>query len=164
MYRPRLSQWHSNLICDVQLHITGRPTSHQIDGNIEVQIGMFAGLMYFASEDEQNAYCNFLGLIPQPWDTQFNKRYGHIFPPQSKGFVPITHRQYSQEIFDLVGLCEFVDSPVNFAIKLIEARYQMLLKESHVASILERGREMIINQNQNRSRRHTEMNYSSTKK
>lgn len=144
MYRPRLSQSHSNLICDVQLHITGRPTSNQIERNIEVQIGMFAGAMYFATEEEQNAYCDFLGLIPQPWDQEFNKRYGRIFPPQSKGFVPITHRQYSPEIFDLVGLCEFNDSPVNFAIKLIEARYQMLLKESHVASILERGRKMEI--------------------
>lgn len=67
MYRPRLSNLHSNLMHVSELQVTGiTGNSEGIDINDEVQIGMYAGMMYFESEAEQDAYCGFMGLIPRP--------------------------------------------------------------------------------------------------
>lgn len=53
-------------------------------------------------------------------------------------------RQYSEAISNCVGQCKFKDNPVDLAIKLVETHHQTLLKESHVASILERNKKMPI--------------------
>ncbi|XP_031632913.1 uncharacterized protein LOC116346822 [Contarinia nasturtii] len=136
MYRARLSKSHCSLVQDPRLVITAMDTLEDIDIHDEVQIGFYAGIMFFQSEDEQNAYCNFLGLIPRPrtheQDMAFEK--GTI---QAKGFVPMGNRQYSESISSCVGHCQFQENPVDLGIKLIEAHHQNLLKESHVASILE---------------------------
>lgn len=137
MYRPRLSKFHSNLLRNTKLHVSGMQESSDIDVNDEVQIAMYSGSMNFASEIEQNAYCGFLGVIPRPrtplLETAFEN--GIIRP---NGFVHPENRRYSEEISNCVGQCKFKENPVDFAIKLIEAYHQALLKDSHVASILER--------------------------
>ena len=94
--------------------------------------------MYFECEAEQNAYCGFMGLIPRPRTQEQEDAFvnGNI---KSKGFVPIEYRQYPEAVADCVGKCKFHDNPVDVAIKLIEAHHQTLLKESHVATILENG-------------------------
>lgn len=136
MYRPRLSKSHDSLLHDPKLQITAMDVVDEISVHDEIAIGMYAGIMYFQSEDEQNAYCGFLGLIPRPRSQEleiaFNK--GTI---QAKGFVPSGNRHYSEAISSCVGQCMFEENPVDLAIKLIEAHHQNLLKESHVASILE---------------------------
>lgn len=149
MYRPRLSELHGNLLNEVGLLVTGQPVSaiNCIDMNDEILIGMYAGSMYFKSAAEQSAYCGFMGLIPRPRrEADLRQAYdeGKIV---SKGFVPRNFRRYLPAIENRVGRCEFNDSPVDFAIKLIEARHQSLQKESHVASILQRGKKMEFNQN-----------------
>lgn len=137
-YRPRLSKLHSNLIRDTDLMVTGLDEPGEIDVVDEVQIAMYAGSMYFESEDEQNAYCGFLGLIPRPRTQQQEQAFesGII---KAKGYVPIERRKFSEAVSDCVGRCKFHDNPVDLVIKLIEAHHQTMLKESHVASILERG-------------------------
>lgn len=73
MYRPRLSNFHSNLIHEPGLQLSGMATVNPIDIRDEVQIGVYAGAMYFGNKQEQSEYCNFLGLIPKPWtDDQIN--------------------------------------------------------------------------------------------
>lgn len=143
MYRPRLSKWHSNLLQDVALQVTDMEMIEDIGLNDEVQIGMFAGSMYFASEDEQDAYCGFLGLIPRPRPIGLEQaaEKGII---KSKGFVPVENRHQTAAIQNCVGQCKFHDNPVDLAIKLIEAHHQTLIKESHVAAILEQSIKMSI--------------------
>lgn len=140
MYRPRLSKYHSNLLGVTQLQITGTTSGTEMGVDIEheAQIGMYAGSMYFASEAEQNAYCGFMGLIPQPRSKEQEEVLvnGNI---KSKGFVPLEYRRHPEAIVKCVGKCKFEDNPVDMAIKLIEAHHQTLLKESHVATILEKG-------------------------
>lgn len=139
MYRPRLNKYHSNLLHETKLQITGaNPIENGIDIEHEAQIGMYAGSMYFASEAEQNAYCGFMGLIPRPRTPEQEEAFinGNI---KSKGYVPHEYRQYPEAISNCVGECKFQDNPVDMAIKLIESHHQTLLKESHVATILEKG-------------------------
>lgn len=137
MYRPRLSKFHSNLLHNSNLHVSGKQESNGIDLNDEVQIAMYSGSMNFANEIEQNAYCGFLGVIPRPRTTQLEAAFknGIIRP---NGFVYPENRRSSEEISNCVGQCKFMENPVDLAIKLIEAYHQALLKDSHVASILER--------------------------
>ncbi|XP_055325640.1 uncharacterized protein LOC129579505 [Sitodiplosis mosellana] len=138
MYRPRLSNLHSNLIHDVGLQLTGMAKANSIAVEDEVQIGVYSGLMYFANEDEQNAYCNFLGLIPGPWTSEQKEAFddGNI---EESGYVPIKKRKYIKDISPGVSQCKFKENPTDFAIKLIKAHHQVLPKDSHVASILNRG-------------------------
>lgn len=125
MYRPRLSKLHSNLVHNKRLQVTKMIKNDTIDIRDEVQIEVYSGAMYFQSEAEQNAYCGFLGLIPQPRTEEQENAFeeGAI---EHKGFVPLRKHQYSNEISNCV-------------IKIIEAHHQALLKESHVSSIVERG-------------------------
>ncbi|XP_055297736.1 uncharacterized protein LOC129566134 [Sitodiplosis mosellana] len=146
MYRPRINKMHSNLLDDINLMVTGKDETELIDIEDEVQIGVYAGMMYFESGDEQNAYCDFMGLIPRPRTKELERAFesGII---QTKGYVPIEKRQYSEAIASRVGQCKFQDNPVDLAVKLVEAHHQTLLKESHVAAILERSTKLIADIN-----------------
>lgn len=150
MYRPRLSELHDNLLNESCLHVTGQPASavNFIDLDDEVQISMYAGSMYFKSEAEMNAYCAFMGLIPRPRSTRDLQQAYDEGKIVSKGFVPKSFRRYLPDIETCVGRCKFEESPVDFAIELIEARHQSLQKESHVASILQRGKKVEFERNE----------------
>lgn len=145
MYRPRLSKHHSNLLDIAALQITGitEPIETSIDIELGAQIAAYAGSMYFASEIEQDAYCEFLGLIPHPRNKEQEEAFTNGII-KSKGYVPFEYRQYPEAIAKCVGKCKFHESPVDMAIKLIEAHHQTLLKESHVAKILEKGKKQKI--------------------
>lgn len=142
MYRPRLSKIHSNLLNDAKLQVTGSSALSTIDIDDQVQIGVYSGQMYFEDIAEQKAYCDFLGLIPAPRteDEQdaFNEK--HI---KENGFVPPKKRKMA-EISNCVGKCKFNECPVDFAINLIKAHHQVLLKNSHASSILKRGKKVFI--------------------
>lgn len=138
MYRPRLSKYHSNLLHETELQVTAMDEPSEIDAGHEAQIGMYAGSMYFANETEQDAYCGFMGLIPRPRTSEQDEAFANGII-KSKGYVPFEYRQHPETISNCVGQCKFHDNPVDMAIKLIEAHHQTLLKESHVATILEKG-------------------------
>lgn len=146
MYRPRINKLHSNLVHETDLQVTGMDETELIDIEDEVQIGMYAGMMYFENEDEQNAYCGFLGLIPRPRTKELERAVDNKVI-EAKGYVPMEKRQYSEAISNCVGQCKFQDNPVDLAVKLIEAHHQTLLRESHVAAILERSTKLIGNNN-----------------
>lgn len=143
MYRPRLNKTQKNLLHETRLQITAKPTPLRFDTCKEAQIGAFSGTMYFGSEIEQNAYCNFLGLIPRPRDhvleSEFNR--GMIAP---NGFVPSGNRKLSDSISQCVGACRFERNPVDLVLKLIKSHHQSYDKDSHVVSILEHGVKMQI--------------------
>lgn len=138
MYRPRLSESHSNLIHDTKLRISGTSSISHIGIADEVQIGMYAGMMYFKDEIEQNAYCGFLGLIPQPRTGKLRDAFEDNII-NSDGFVSTKRRRHSEAISNCVGQCKFNDNPVNLAAKFIRAHHQSLPEVSHAASILNRG-------------------------
>lgn len=142
MFRSQTSKLGSDLMSERDLCVTGNlDAPFDIDVKHVAQIKMFSGSMYFKSEDEQNAYCNFLGLIPQPRNTEQEAAFesGLIRP---NGFVQIGNRQHSS-IMKYVNECQFKSNPINLARKLIEAHHNFLHKESHAASILERGVKLI---------------------
>lgn len=136
-FRSRMSKLHSDLMHENNLQVTGSHTSMRVNAKDKAQIQMFSGSMYFNDEDEQNAYCNFLGLIPRPrtseQETAFERE---LIRPN--GFVPIKHRQNSK-VAKFVNQCKFEKSPIGLAKKLIEAHHDLLHQESQVAAILERG-------------------------
>lgn len=143
MFRPRLSKMHSDLLEVHELRVVGRNLTADIDPNDIAQIKVYAGSMYFRSEVEQNAYCNFLGLIPRPRNSEQEMAFENgIIKPN--GFVPKEHRN-RQLLVNNVGRCNFESNPVNLAIRLIEAHHQFVRKESHAAMILERGKKLPIN-------------------
>lgn len=137
MFRPRLSKHHCSLLNDKNMQVTGANERMSISVEDEIQIGMYAGMMYFKCDDEQNAYCNFMGLIPRPRPSQLDSAFENgIIEP--KGYVPFGNRNLVA-VAEYVNKCNFKKNPINLAIKLIESHHQTLLKESHVASILNRG-------------------------
>lgn len=144
-YRPRLSQFHSNLLHDVALQVTAANTNpdDRIDLDDEVQIAMYAGSMYFKSAVEQDAYCGFMGLIPNPridvLEIAFQE--GYIAP---NSYVPPENRSHSSAIARFVKKCKFTHNPVELATKIIEAHHTFLRKESHVSAILEEARKKDI--------------------
>lgn len=151
IYRPRLNKQHSILLHEPKLQIPKTDEPEAIDVNDEVQIGMFAGFMYFNKEAEQSAYCSFMGHIPRPRTEEQEDVFKSLLfenaVNKSKGFVPPEKRHYSEAISSCVGQCKFHDNPADLAIKLIEAHHQTLLKESHVALILERSTKLPIENN-----------------
>lgn len=144
MFRSRLSQCHSNLLNDVALRVTGMNNHNDpIDLFEQVQIGVYSGSMYFRNAAEQDAYCGFLGLIPQPRTIELEKAFEEEII-SANGFVPKENRKKSKAISLCVGECKFTCNPVELAIKLIEANHQFIRKESHAASILEKSVKMDI--------------------
>ncbi|XP_055310984.1 uncharacterized protein LOC129573874 [Sitodiplosis mosellana] len=148
MYRSRLSKLHDNLLHQTNLQVTGITEEiPRINICDEVQIGIFSGSMYFNNEAEQNAYCSFLGVIPRPRTEEQEEAFkkGVIKP---NGYVTPENRSHSKAITEAVAACKFNKNPVDLAIKLIEAHHHLSdRKESHVASILERGFKMEITEN-----------------
>lgn len=139
MYRPRLSKFHNNLLRIPGLHVTAIPHSMNIDFLcVEVEVGVFAGSMYFKDETEEKKFCSFLGLIPRPRNAILEIAFdtGII---RSNGFVPKEKRNNSKFIAELVGGCRFVKNPADLVIKLIIAHHHFMREESHVASIVDRG-------------------------
>lgn len=142
MYRPRLSSSHGFLLNVNDLGANGQSTAAEIAKEDMAAIGMFAGGMYFATEEEQNAYCGFMGLIPQPRAAELEEafRAGKIKP---KGYVENENRQL-RYIKNRVGGSQFVRNPVDLAISIIEARNEIMNADSHVASILKKGVKKLI--------------------
>lgn len=145
-YRPRLSQFHSNLMYERPLQVTAQnanPDDH-MGMEEEAQIAMYSGSMYFNSEMEQDAYCSFMGLIPSPRtpDLEMAFEEGYITP---NSYVPTENRRHSAAISRLVKKCKFNENPVELAIKLIEAHHVFVRKESHVSAILEKATKKKIN-------------------
>lgn len=143
MFCPRLSKTHSDLLDVKEIRVTGKKSTSDIDAHDIAQIKVYAGSMYFRSEAEQNAYCNFLGLIPRPRAIHQERAFeGGIIKPN--GFVPKEYRNLPF-LADNVDRCNFTTNPVNLATRLIEAHHQFIRKESHAAMILERGKKLPIN-------------------
>lgn len=138
MYRPRISNLHSNLIHETGLQVTGMATPLAINAEDEIQIGVCSGLLYFADEVEQRVYCGFLGLIPRPWDEaeEIASKKGII---DDNRFVAARKRGYPEASELGVKKCKFDDNPTDLVIDLINAHHQILPKNSHAASILNRG-------------------------
>lgn len=149
MYRPRLSKFHDNLLHERRLHVTGMASAEcGIDMKTEVEIGVYAGSMFFKSETEQNAYCGFLGVIPRERTPELDAAFDNkIIKPN--GFVPRENRSYSASVRQCVGECRFDKNPVDLVVNLISAHHQFLRKESHVASIVDRGFKLAINDDNN---------------
>lgn len=139
MYEPRLSQVHNNLLHEKRLMVTAMDKEHiqRIDLKLEAQIAVFTGSMYFGSDAEQNAYCNFIGVVPRPFNTQQTIAFANK-KIQPNGFVAEAHRN-SLHLKRYVGECRFKQNPIDLAIQIIELRHQFMRKESHVASILEKA-------------------------
>lgn len=138
MYRARTSQFHSNLLHDKYLCVTGASQTG-IDLKDEVQISMFAGAQYFGNDKEQDAYCEYLGLIPRPRTNPILQLAFIEGLIQPNGFVPMPNRKRASEIFSCVGNCPFQQNPVSFAIQIISAHHEFIRTESHAASILQKG-------------------------
>lgn len=77
-----------------------------------------------------------MGLIPLARSREHQKAFddGIIKP---NGFVPIKNRHVQG--VECISKCKFDESPVALAVKIIDAHHEFLRKESHVASILEKG-------------------------
>ncbi|KAG4070074.1 hypothetical protein HA402_013734 [Bradysia odoriphaga] len=144
MFHPRIKHLHSNLIRESALRVCGWENAPRIRVEEEVQIGMLSGLMYFADDEEQAAYCSFLGLIPRPRTVELESAFtqGIINP---NGFVERKNRQFSELIGSIVGKCGFDQNSTDLAVKLIEAHHQHLPAGCHVASVLLRGIKAQIN-------------------
>lgn len=147
MYRPRLSKFHNNLLHERRLRVTGSMGNNvfDIDLKTEVEISVYAGSMFFKSDVEQNAYCGFLGLIPRERTPELTTAFDNkIIKPN--GFVPPENRSYSISVWQCVGECRFHKNPVDLVVNLISAHHQFMRKESHVASIVDRGFKLSINE------------------
>lgn len=142
MYRPRLNNLQSNLIHEVGLQVTGQATPKVITIEDEVQIGIYSGLLYFGDEAEQNVYCGFLGLIPRPWNTEQEMAFKKGIIDEN-GFIPFSKRNFSEASDFGVDKCKFKDNPMDLAIDLINAHHQMLPKNAHAASILNRRKKAL---------------------
>ncbi|XP_031621557.1 uncharacterized protein LOC116339677 [Contarinia nasturtii] len=143
MFRPTLSKLHSDLLIEPDLRVSNKKVTHNIELNDSAQIKMFSGSMYFSTEAEQNAYCNFMGLIPRPRTREQEIAFDNdqIRP---NGFVPVENR-HSIAISKFVERCNFEKNPADLAIDLIEAHHAFMRKESHADSILKRGTKLPIN-------------------
>lgn len=143
MYRPRTSKTHDNLLHDCRLQVTAMENPLAIDLRSEVEIGVYAGSMFFQTEAEQQAFCGFLGLVPQPRTPalEFAFQVGIIEP---NGFVLTKNRKWSNTVADCVGDCHFVRNPCGLVSGLIGAHQQLMRRESHVASIVDRGVKLVI--------------------
>lgn len=139
MYRARSSKFHSNLIEIPALQLSGLAENiTHLDIHDEIQIGVYAGMLYFKTEAESEAYCKFLGLIPRPRIQELELAFeAQIIQP--KGFVLPENRQHSRAIYDCVGQSQFQNNPVDLVMKLIEAYHQSIPKDVHASSILIRG-------------------------
>lgn len=144
-FRPTLSKLHSDLLDQHDLRVTAKLSTVDLDLNDVAQIKMYSGSMYFNSDAEQNAYCNFLGLISRPRTPQQEMAFeeGIIQP---NGFVPVENRQHSTAVIKSIDKCKFRQNPVDLAIQLIEAHHEFMRNESHASSILQRGSKLPINE------------------
>lgn len=136
MFCAKLSQSQNTLINQKALQIPNRPHTHEIPMNTYVQLTVFAGSTYFGSVEEQSAYCNFIGAIPNPRtvDQQMAFETGEIM---SSGFVQKRHRH---RFPDLEMVCRFEQNPTDTIIKIIERRHGSLPKRSHTRQLLYEGK------------------------
>lgn len=79
--------------------------------------------------------------VPRPWTNEQQMAFedGYI---EEDGFVPFRKRIH-QALSQSVSQCVFKNNPKDLAVKLIKAHHQLLPKDSHVASILNRGRKAL---------------------
>lgn len=136
MYWSRIGQSHDNMLQKKRLYVSGMFDRRPIKLSDEVQINAITGAQYFSSDEEQDAYCKFLGLIPRQKRTDHMNLLFERGIIEPNGFVPMENRQYSKDISECVGQSKFKNNPVQMAIKIVEARHEELRTESHVASIL----------------------------
>lgn len=137
MYRPPISKSHSNLTEIRALHVTGMTDDDDEDNckltvNDEIQIGIYSGMMYFHSEAELKAYCDFLGVILNPEIEEQEHA-------TEEGTVPLKNQKHSNAISECVGRSENKDKLVELAKELIKAHHESLPKDAHATSILLRG-------------------------
>lgn len=143
MYSAKLSQYHSDLLDEKHLQLRLSHLASKIPVKDMAQINVFSGSMNFNNEDEQDAYCNFMGLIPHPRTPEQQQAFKEQ-RIQPNGFVPPSERSKLSSWCNRIKPHTFKKNPIGLAIQIIEARHQFMRKQSHVASILEKATKMRI--------------------
>lgn len=134
MYSPRLAPTQSSLLNKKGLRITAESntTMEIVNPLNEAQLALFAGSMYFQTNQEQLTYSNFMGIIPRPrtkeQDDYFNK--GLI---SSSGFVEQKNRCH---FANLSKVCNFNQNPDVLAVGIIERRHGYIRKRSDVCLLV----------------------------
>ncbi|XP_031629745.1 uncharacterized protein LOC116344981 [Contarinia nasturtii] len=137
MYQAKLSQFQETLIDDEHLVVGSMEPKEMLSIDEKAQLAVFSGSLYFNTEEEQSAYCGFLGLIPRQRSVEHQMAFNNN-QIQPDGFVEHIYRQLPA-LRDAVGNAKFKKNPIQLAKSIIESRHQSMAKESHVASILEKA-------------------------
>lgn len=137
MYSPRLKPDPNinTMINCKSLQLPFDSHTPDVGGLIESQLTVFSGATYFDNKLQLENYCNFLGIIPSP----FNNKYQQAFDEGQislTGFVRPEFRHICDEI--RVG-CPFESNPDKLVCEIIDRRHGFLPSNSHVAKIVNEG-------------------------
>ena len=92
----------------------------------------FSGSVFFATNHEQDAYCDFLGLCPRP-RSEVEEIAFHHGDIEQDGYVPLEQRQK----LHLKTMCAFERSPMPFMVEVLSSRgWVGHASTSHVGKIL----------------------------
>lgn len=107
-------------------------TSDNSTNLVHTQLCMFAGSMYFADEGEQSMYCRCAGVIPRPRTASEQRAFSNGWTVGQ--FVMAESRSQVDE--QMHSLCPFRRDPSSLLTGILERRFELLHKQSHVARIL----------------------------
>ncbi|KAJ3037549.1 hypothetical protein HDV00_001594 [Rhizophlyctis rosea] len=111
-------------------------TTPVIPPRLQAQVAAFSGSLYFGGRDEEDAYCDFLGFYPRPWDGVENYRETGVI-----GNDGYTDPERRAELGGEIALSRFWSNPSNVMMKLIHARNAGVPPgNAHATSILLKNR------------------------
>lgn len=134
---PRIGPNQSMLFDDPRLAISAELTHPSLPSSLStnmIQLSIICGNLFFATHQEQDAFCEFLDLCPLPRNEAQTRAFANR-QIRIDGFVNLDHRAVVFGAY--VELGDFHDSPVQFLQGLIAARgYNVHCTASHVGKIL----------------------------
>lgn len=130
MFSAKVSPSQSNLINNKALQLPSNPSVPNIPLKTLVQQSMFAGSTFFDNADEEKAYCNFMGIVPNPRTIAEQEALDKINQPINSGYIPQRYRENFPNL-----TCDFLANPEKIAIGIIERRHNSSRKRSHVGQL-----------------------------
>eukprot|EP00611_Tribonema_gayanum_P026886 TRINITY_DN64_c7_g1_i3.p1 TRINITY_DN64_c7_g1~~TRINITY_DN64_c7_g1_i3.p1 ORF type:complete len:616 (+),score=254.15 TRINITY_DN64_c7_g1_i3:624-2471(+) len=135
MFAPRLREQQHALHESLMLRVPPLlPLPPRVrERRMMVQVSAFAGVLYFGTAEEQQMYCDWLGLCPAPRTAALEAAFlnGRIL---RSGFMPAQHRA----ALLLDARCAFTECPCAMVKAVVDMRGHCPLW-SHFDSLLSRG-------------------------
>lgn len=140
-YNARILSNQSILIDNPRLTLPSSNSTHDPWDALLPPLSLCGGTLYFGTPEEEDAFANWIGIIPRPRDGYLQKRFNEDLIHPKNGFVLPANRNFER---CPISISAFQSDPGSLVADICRIRNPHFPKYSHVANIILNGKKSLL--------------------